>query len=287
MPDPISQLIPSHLGDIGDVIDALDAVVAHSVEVGDRLGYFAALYRAVTEKVRDGITAGVFDDPQRLERLDVVFAGRYLEALRRFDAGQPSTASWAVAFRAAGEARPIILQHLLVGINAHINLDLGIAAATVAPGGALPGLRRDFDRINDILAAMLDDVRAELAVVSPWIGLAERFSGHGDEEIVRFSVEVARAQAWRFAVELAPLPTGSWTGPIRSRDAAVARLGRTVLHPGIWLSGVLAVVRARESNDVAHNVEVLSGLEPAELEQGDRHLEPGQAAPWAAQPGGR
>jgi hypothetical protein len=33
-------------------------------------------------------------------------------------------------------------------------LDLGIAAAETAPGQALPDLRRDFDRINEIIASL-------------------------------------------------------------------------------------------------------------------------------------
>jgi hypothetical protein len=37
----------------------------------------------------------------------------------------------------------LILQHLLLGINAHINLDLGIAAAEGTSAPKLPGLLRD------------------------------------------------------------------------------------------------------------------------------------------------
>jgi hypothetical protein len=41
---------------------------------------------------------------------------------------------------------PRVVQHVLLGMNAHINLDLGVAAAEVAPGPAIAGLRGDFDR---------------------------------------------------------------------------------------------------------------------------------------------
>src|SRR5690606_41399624 len=54
---------------------------------------------------------------------------------------------------------PLVLQHLLLGMNAHINLDLGIAAAETAPGTALPALKRDFDEITTLLGEMLDDVQ--------------------------------------------------------------------------------------------------------------------------------
>ena len=39
-----------------------------------------------------------------------------------------------------------MLQHLLIGMNAHISLDLGIAAARTAPGEALPVLTQGIDQ---------------------------------------------------------------------------------------------------------------------------------------------
>ena len=152
----------------------------------------------------------------------------------------------------------------MAGINAHINLDLGIAAAETAPGAALPTLRRDFDRINEILALLIADIGREVASVSPWIGLLDRIGGRQDDEVVRFSIEAARTAAWRFAVELAPLERDHWSGPIGAHDASVARLARVVLHPGL-LSAGLFLIRARESNDVRHNIEVLSRVDAPDL----------------------
>jgi hypothetical protein len=123
---------------------------------------------------------------------------------RRYQTGGMATKSWELALEATAASRPIMLQHLLVGINAHLNLDLGIAAAETAPAHALAGLRRDFDRINEIIASLITHVEHDIAEVSPWIGLLDRIGGRHDEEIVRFSIEVARTEAWRFAVELAP-----------------------------------------------------------------------------------
>ena len=48
--------------------------------------------------------------------------------------------------------RPIILQHLLLGMNAHINLDLGVCASELAEPGAIDAIRVDFDAVNDVLA---------------------------------------------------------------------------------------------------------------------------------------
>ena len=60
----------------------------------------------VTIKVKEGIVAGRFDDGPRMERLDVIFANRYLEALTRLGSGQAPTPCWALSFEAAARGRP-------------------------------------------------------------------------------------------------------------------------------------------------------------------------------------
>jgi hypothetical protein len=107
-------------------------------------------------------------------------------------------------------------------------------------------------------------VQHDLATISPWIGLLDRIGGRHDDVIIRFSTEVARSEAWRFAAELAPLAREDWSGPISARDARVGRLTRTVLKPGLLTVGLLAI-RARESNDVRRNIEVLSRVAGPDL----------------------
>lgn len=242
---------------INDVLAQLDAVIAWAKAEPSRLGYFAALYRRVTLKVKQGIEQGFFEDGARMERLDVVFAGRYLEALRFFAAGRAPTTVWQVAFDGAARRRPLILQQLLAGINAHINLDLGIAAAMVAPGAALPPLQGDFDRINDILFSLVQDVEQAIAEVSPGIAWLEKIGGKADDLLVRFSLKVARAGAWRLATRLAALPAESWFEPVAARDRDSARLGEEILDPGPFLRFGLLLIRLRETNDVRRVIELL------------------------------
>lgn len=260
------------------VLDALDEVIDRSIERKDRVGYFAAMYRQVTAKVAEGIATGFFDDGERMERLDVVFATRYLAALEDHQAGRPTTRSWELAFKATSTARPLIVQHLLAGMNAHINLDLGIAAATTAPGDALPGLRRDFDRINEVLALLIAGIEGDVAEVSPWIGLLDTIGGRHDDEIVRFSIEVARTEAWRFAVELAPLAPDDWAGAISARDARVTRVGRRVIDPGLLGAGLL-LIRARESNDVRRVIRTLTGVQMPSLARVEQRVRLARSEP--------
>lgn len=248
---------------IDRVLAELDRIVDRSRGEGSRLGFFAALYRRVTRKVKEGIeTPGFFDDPERMDRLDFVFAGRYLEALRAYRKGGELTASWLTAFDAAGHWRPVILQQLVLGINAHINLDLGIAAARVSPGPALASLHRDFDKINSILNSLVASVEREIGGLSPWIALGEKVAGETGVRLVEFSMGVARDEAWELAERLAPLPPAEQAPLVAARDREIDRLARTVLHPGWLLDAALLVVRLRETNDVRRAIDVLSGDDP-------------------------
>lgn len=72
--------------------------------------------------MRDALDAGVFDDGDRMSRFDALFVNRYLDALHSRQSGGRPSRSWEVAFGCADLPNRMGLQHLLLGINAHINL---------------------------------------------------------------------------------------------------------------------------------------------------------------------
>jgi hypothetical protein len=89
----------SGIDTIEEVLEALDTIIARALEEGSRVGYFAAVYRVVTAKIAEGIATGFFDDGERMQRLDVTFADRYLSALSRYQTGGMATKSWELASR--------------------------------------------------------------------------------------------------------------------------------------------------------------------------------------------
>ncbi|MCB9730600.1 MAG: hypothetical protein H6746_19170 [Deltaproteobacteria bacterium] len=238
---------------IDEVIERLGSIIGECRAARSRLGYFPALYKRVTVAVRDGIAGGRFDDGPRMERLDVVFANRYLDAFDAWAAGRPVTRSWALAFEAARSPQRVVLQHLLLGMNAHINLDLGIAAAEVAPGPALAGLRGDFLRINTVLAELTGEVKGQLTAIWPLIGLLERAAGTADDVVAEFSMSRARDDAWDFAQVLAPRGPEARALLIGVRDHWAAAFGRITLEPpglGEVLAQLLAMDEAASVPDV-------------------------------------
>ena len=247
---------------IGEVLTELDEVIARARRDRSRLGYFAVLYRQVTAGVQQGIAAGRFADGARMERLDVTFANRYLDALAAWRAGRPTSACWVRAFEAASRWPPCILQHLLLGMNAHINLDLGVAAAETAPGRDIHALEGDFAEINRLLATMIDDVQHRIAAVSPWMWVLDRAGQRTDEELCGFCIERARDVAWRSAVGLAPLGATARAAEIRRVDAIVAALARPIERPGPLARSALLGARLRETSDVIRVLDALAAPAP-------------------------
>ena len=233
---------------IDDAIARMDRIIARCAETGDARGWFAVVYRAVTARVRDGIAAGAFDDGERMEAFDVRFAGLWLDAFDAWDRDAPVSQSWACSF-AAAERPGLILQHLLLGMNAHINLDLGLAAAQTCPGPGVVELRDDFERINDVLAELVDAMQDAIGEVSPMARVLDLVGLRLDEAMVSFSLSQARARSWRFAEELA----GADLAPtlVGERDLAVAGYGARLARPGFAMRCVLPIARWREEPDLA------------------------------------
>lgn len=256
---------------IDEVLSRLDDIVCDAFDERDRLGFFAVLYRTVTRAVKEGIAAGRFEDGPRMERLDVAFANRYLEAFHAHRVGRRPTESWRVAFAVAKSRREVIMQHLLLGMNAHINLDLAIAAAEVCPGAAIAGLEHDFNEINSVLAELEAAIEREVCSVSPWIDRLDHIDPDAGRVIANFSIDKARTCSWREATRLATLDGDARAIAIATLDAEVALLARLIARPiGFVINVNLILVRLREVWDARRVITVLNAGSPPARGSGGR-----------------
>lgn len=256
-PTSFPSAIASPATTIDEVITQLTAIVEWSKQNNSRMGYFAALYRKVTIQVKKGIQENYFDDGPRMERLDVIFANRYIRACYLHFTDQTPTKCWVRAFDATQHWWPIVLQHLLLGMNAHINLDLGIAAAETVPPEELQSLKGDFEKINKVLAGLVGDVQSELAQIWPVLRLLNRFLGSAQTAIINFSMEKARDAAWSFAEQLSPLPTPQRQQAIREKDEMMALFSNVISHPGVTGSIVTKLIRLGERGTTRQRIEIL------------------------------
>ena len=243
--------------DIDDVIAQLDAIIDRSLRDESRLGYFAALYRKMSVAVKRGIETDLFDDGDRMNRIGTVFANRYFAALDQYQKGDDPSRAWLLAFQAAKQWKPTVAQHLTLGMNAHINLDLGIAVARSVVPAALEAVHEDFNRINGILEHLIDDVEHDLAQIWPLAGFLDWIGGRKDEFLINFSLSRARDFAWKVAERLAPMDRAEQEGAISALDADVERIGWLVLRPGLKLRAVLTINRFGERGTISAIIEVL------------------------------
>jgi hypothetical protein len=238
--------------DIDDVLVKLGGIIERHRERNNPLAFFPAVYRATTARVRAGIQGGAFADGARMNRLATVFANRYLAAFEVADAGgggRPARA-WQAAFDAAARPHTMILQHVLVGMNAHINFDLPLAVIAAAGPGAVAELEQDFQAINRILADLLDPVQAVIDRFSPLLNILDRVGGRTDESLVTFSINNARDEAWHEATRLAAEPEGQRARSILSLDRRVTLLADRIILPDGPLGMASGLIARTESTDI-------------------------------------
>ncbi len=245
---------PNQLNSIEDVIATLDHIIFETEKNNNPLGYFAVLYRKVTVKVKEEIENHYFDDGPRMEKLDVVFARYYIDAYFAWKQNKKVTQSWTRAFTISKNKSILVLQHLLLGMNAHINLDLGIAAAEISTRENIHELKNDFIKINDILSSQVDEVQFGLSAI--WVPLKKILSKTGkiDNYLVDFSMKIARDGAWNFAVEMVEFKETGWQNLIQTRDLKVAEKSKIITHPNKWIQFLLWIIRLGERGSVSEKI---------------------------------
>jgi len=248
---------------IDQVVAAIQNIIAWSIDNQSRLGYFAALYKRITIAIRTAIAEGKFENGPRMQRFDVTFASRYFAALNGYlHPGDfaPASHAWRVAFDAAAHPDPIIVQHMLAGVNAHIDLDLGIAAEEIAPGLQLPTLHSDFNAVTAVLASQVSGVLDEIDELSPVLADIYDVLMQNEIDLIDDGLKIFRDAAWNFATILAAEPSFLHPATIVVRDLEVAKFGTLIFYPPELIASFVTAIANRESRDVVHNVQVLDAI---------------------------
>lgn len=246
---------------IEEVIQFLDEVIEIAKQEEKGIGMFASLYREVTLKIKEGIVKGNFQDGARMEKLDVIFANRYLRAYFLYQTGQKPSSCWEFAFQKSEEYWLIVPQHLLLGINAHVNLDLGIACALVSTTENIGSLKSDYDQINAILSELLISVEKSMCVIWPGLTFILKISGRIDNLFIDFSMKKARDGAWKFANEFVALNEDAREPEIQERDAKITQVAQFVSNPGFFTSTLFRFIRLFERGTVAEKIIELGKIE--------------------------
>jgi hypothetical protein len=151
----------------------------------------------------------------------------------------------------------MVAQHLLAGMNAHINLDLGIVAAETVSDDP-EQLRRDFVRVNDILFAKIDTLQDSLNSVSPRLAWFDRIGGRIDEMLLSKVIGAARDDAWDLAMAIVDDPE---TADIQivDRDHATADMSRAILGGPMYRRMVTKMLASSEPKDLPRIIDAFAG----------------------------
>jgi len=194
---------------IEELLDRMRADLDDLTAAGDARRFFHATYMRTTKAVGQEIARGGFLDGDWVLRWDLAFAELYTDAaLGAARAGQPIPGPWRVAFDTAA-SRPGAppLQHVLFGINAHINFDLPQALLAVISPAEFDDpaiLRRradDHRHVDYVLQSRVGAEDDELGAVSR-VTLLDRLLRPANRAASRRFLAEARAKVWHNAVVL-------------------------------------------------------------------------------------
>jgi hypothetical protein len=252
-----------------------DAIVAWAINAPSGIGYFATIYKRATIAVSNAIDTGRFQHPEVMTRFTLTFSQRYFDALNAHfhpnDYKGP-THVWQWAFDGVDYDEPIIFQHLLTAVDAHINLDLGITAAQVG-AGAMDDLHHDFNMINAILGSQVQGVFDALAEVSPRTHTIRDLLPGDEVAEINALLIVFRDLAWKFANVLADSPD-DFQELVDIQDSRACLLSTCYLYPPDTIRSVVDWIADKESRDVARNVRVLDAAAAIPNELNEAFLRP-------------
>ncbi|MGH8868742.1 MAG: DUF5995 family protein [Actinomycetes bacterium] len=184
---------------VDDVLTRIDRLVT-SLPEDDGVARFAGMYGDTTRLVAARLTGGYFVDPVFMNRLDVLFAMLFFDAVDPVGPPQPRVVpkAWAplVEERATVGVHPI--QYALAGMNAHINHDLALAVvAACEQAGTSPDdadVKTDYDRVNDLLASI--EARVRRSFLDECARQDDDRLGPVVHLVSSWSIEAARDAAW-------------------------------------------------------------------------------------------
>jgi hypothetical protein len=238
---------------LDDVISGLAAIEARFTQRGDRRAIFATLYGVISTAARENVGQHLFEDNAWVGRYAVVFANYYRRALERYEAGQMSDVpkAWRLCFDFACQGDGVVLQDLLLGVNAHVNNDLPLALNAVSIDPNRASRHRDHTAVNRVFGRVLERATEAIATLyAPGLETADDFGGQLDELASLFSIEVARESAWEAAVALANARSDAerrlTTTLVSARAAVVARLLRA---PSLSPTFIAACRRLEQQQD--------------------------------------
>lgn len=179
-------------------------------QAGDWRAVFAQTYLGATQKILIALQAGRFENTEWMIRLACTFAQYYFDAIDSWEATGRSPLAWQASFEYAGRRRTLVLQDVLLGMNAHINNDLPYVLHQLIPPEATPtelaSYYRDHKQVDVVFAEAIDAIQATADDHDPSLTLADAAFGRHDEKSFAKLVSLWRTHAWSYFLLLRSHP---------------------------------------------------------------------------------
>ncbi len=195
---------------IPDVISGFKWLENYLFTRSDLRGVFTTAYLNITQSIGAAIEEDSFEDTLWSQNYLICFANLYRKAILNYEKDNVELVpkSWRCAFDLAKNQDGYVIQHLLLGINAHINHDLALALYKVKIDPNRVDKYKDHTDINVILEKATDGLKQSVSEkYAPILKRIDRGLGTIDDEITDFSIPKAREHAWSMAIALTSAQT--------------------------------------------------------------------------------
>ena len=214
----------------------------------DRRAIFLDCYSRMTANMLLALEQGAFQDAAWVEELLHRFAGYYFDALTCYEQdGASAPLVWQIVHDTTRQTGVHALQHLLLGVNAHINYDLVLTLVDLldhewtSHSEAMRALRfADHCHVNRVIARTIDAVQDDvLEPCDPALDHVDRWLGRLDEWLIARLIARWRHEVWHNAAAILGAAAGAERAALR-RQVETTTLQRA---RAILLAGTVADLR--------------------------------------------
>ena len=216
--------------------------IAHQWEnQKDPRAIFLRCYSMMSANMMQALEENRFENKAWVQQLLHRFADYYFDALACFDCGETVPVVWQHVHQLSTHKKLHVLQHLLLGVNAHINYDLVLTLYDMLKDDwqKLPPSKRqsrylDHITVNTIIAETIDKVQDEVVEqYAPSMKFIDRIMGRIDEKLLVGLITKWRESVWENAVQMLNAQEADQKEKIRQV------LEKKVLHTCDWIEGDL------------------------------------------------
>ena len=193
-----------------DIIVRMSTLAEKWEQQKDNRAIFLHCYCLMTKNMVHAIEDNRFMDRIWVDKLLHRFADYYFEAIACFECGEEVPKVWQVVHEAADRDKLHVLQHLFLGVNAHINYDLVLTLNELlqAEWNTLSQEERetryqDHRLVNTIIGETIDQVQDEVVESrAPYMDLIDKAMGRLDEKLIVDMISNWRKSVWENALLL-------------------------------------------------------------------------------------